>query len=444
MAAPSAKPGHCQQRIPEKYVKLKRLISALKREIADLRGMENRLQTTNDLLNLFLKKSSRREYLAAVVDLLYQSSKCKGVGIRLLDENGNIPYDAYRGFTLKFWKSENCLSLANDQCICIRLIQGKPQSPDATQMTAAGSFCSNDLPAFMASLSDEERVKYRGVCLQSGFNSLAIIPVRHQGKILGAIHLADARKDFIPGSLVKFIESMTPLIGETVHRFNLEDELKISEKRLRHLSAQLLNTQENERKRIARDLHDSIGQSLAAIKFILEKKLSQLNEKAAPPGIRLEDIIPMIQNTMDEIRRIYMDLWPSILDDLGLLSAMNYFCRQFGEIYSSIINIQKEFTVEEEIVPPPLKIVIYRILQEALHNIAKYSQADKVYISLRRKNNHLQLIITDNGIGFNHQSSPKGLGLVGMKERVELSGGYFLLSSIPGKGTTIKATWPIA
>lgn len=415
----------------------------LQKEIADLRVLENRLQATNELLNLFLKKSSRPEYLEGVVNLLYQWSECRGVGLRLIDNQGHIPYEAYRGFSLSFWKSENCLSLENDQCLCSRVIQEKPLLEEIPFLTKAGSFSHNDLSSFMARLAATSKDKYRGVCVRSGFNSLAVIPIRHQKKVLGAIHLADERAGCISSSLIEFIETMAPLIGQTIHRFNLEDELKNSAERLRFLSAQLLAAQENERKRIARELHDSIGQSLAAIKFVLEKKISQLNPTANFPEIKLADIVPMIQNTMEEIRRVAMDLWPAILDDLGLLSGINFFCRQFGEIYSTI-KIDKDLAVAEEDIPYSLKIVIYRILQEALNNIAKYSKADKVFISLHKKNNHLELTIADNGIGFDYHSFPKGMGLVGMKERAELAGGYFALTSLPGKGTTIKATWLIS
>lgn len=415
----------------------------LQKEIADLRVIENRLQATNDLLNLFLKKSSRHEYLEALVNLLYQWSECRGIGIRLIDSQGNIPYEAYRGFSSAFWKSENCLSLLNDQCLCSRIIQEKPALEETPFLTKAGSFCSNDLSSFMARISSASLDKYRGVCARIGFDSLAIIPIRHKKEVLGAIHLADERPGCISIALVEFIETMAPLIAETINRFNLEDELKTSAERLRFISGQLLTAQENERKRIARELHDSIGQSLAAIKFVLEKKISELNSTANCPGIRLEEIVPMIQNMMEEIRCVSMDLWPSILDDLGLLSGINYFCRQFGEIYSTI-KIDKDLSVAEDAVPSSLKIVIYRILQEGLNNIAKYSKADKVLISLHKKNKHLELAIADNGIGFDYQTFPKGMGLVGMKERVELSGGYFTLISLPGKGTTIKATWFIS
>lgn len=150
---------------------------------------------------------------------------------------------------------------------------------------------------------------------------------------------------------MEFFESASLVIGEAVHRFNLEDDLRESENRLRHLSSQLLAAQENERRRIARELHDSIGQSLAATKFVLEKKVSQLNNSIAPPRGTLEEVIPMIQNAIEESRRISMDLWPSVLDDLGILSAISWFCRQFEAAYERGANyfLVKGSATNEEI-----------------------------------------------------------------------------------------------
>jgi signal transduction histidine kinase len=220
-------------------------------------------------------------------------------------------------------------------------------------------------------------------------------------------------------------------------------EQKEVESRLRNLSSQLLTVQENERKRIARELHDSIGQSLAATKFVLEKKLSQLDIRLAPQGVTLEEVIPMIQNTIEESRRIAMDLWPSVLDDLGILSAIGWLCRQFGIVYSAIA-IEKQLDIKEHEIPTPLKVVIYRVLQETLNNVAKHSRADRVYITLWKQDGKIELTIEDNGIGFHPETSGKGLGLVSMKERVEFSGGKLAIESASHLGTTIRAIWPIA
>lgn len=430
-------------RVRQRTAELAEINEALQMKIVERKEIENRIRATNDLLNLFPKKSSRKEYLDAVIDLLRSWSQCRCVGIRILLKKGQIPYESYVGFSQEFWESENWLSVNNDQCVCIRIISGNPDPQDAPFVTPAGSFRCGNMVQFMATLSAEDRLRFRCICPQSGFRSVAVIPLRYGKKVLGAIHLADEREGNIPLRVVEFIESMSSLIGEAVHRFNLEDDLRESENRLHHLSSQLLVAQENERRRIARELHDSIGQSLAATKFILEKKLSQLSKGSPPSGVTLEDVIPMIQNAIEESRRISMDLWPSVLDDLGILSAISWFCRQFGMVYSSI-SIEKQLDIREDEVPVPLKVVIYRVLQETLNNIAKHSQAEQVYISLWKQDGKIELTIEDNGIGFDPETSRKGLGLVSMKERVEFSGGMLAIESDLGSGTTIRATWTIS
>ncbi|MCJ7493093.1 MAG: PAS domain S-box protein, partial [Deltaproteobacteria bacterium] len=357
-------------RVRQRTAELAEINEALQMKIVERKEIENRIRATNDLLNLFPKKSSRKEYLDAVIDLLRSWSQCRCLGIRILLKKGQIPYESYVGFSQEFWESENWLSVKNDQCVCIRIISGNPEPQDAPFMTPAGSFRCDNMDQFMATLSAEDRLRFRCICPQSGFRSVAVIPFRYREKVLGAIHLADEREGNIPLRVVEFIESVSLVIGEAVHRFNLEDNLRESENRLHHLSSQLLATQENERRRIARELHDSIGQSLAATKFILEKKLNQLSKGSPPSGVTLEDVIPMIQNAIEESRRISMDLWPSVLDDLGILSAISWFCRQFGMVYSSI-SVEKQLDIREDEVPTPLKVVIYRVLQETLNNIAK-------------------------------------------------------------------------
>jgi len=232
-------------------------------------------------------------------------------------------------------------------------------------------------------------------------------------------------------------------IVDTTRRKQMEGALMESEKELRLLSTQLLATQENERKWVAQELHDSIGQSLVAVKFALERKITQSGAGHTPPGISLEDILSMVQNGVEETRRIMTNLRPSILDDLGILATVNWFCREFQKVYSHI-QIQRQIEVQEQEVPDSLKIVIFRILQEAMNNIAKHSRADTVVLGLARENDRITLRIQDNGIGFDPENCRKGLGLSSMKERTQLSGGIFILESGPGKGSHMEVRWPAA
>ncbi|MGA2315299.1 MAG: PAS domain S-box protein [Thermodesulfobacteriota bacterium] len=233
-------------------------------------------------------------------------------------------------------------------------------------------------------------------------------------------------------------------------RKRAEEALRESENRLRSLSSQLLTVQENERKRIAMELHDGIGQLLTAVKFKVESILQVKGKgKAKAKEESLEAIIPMVKESVEEVRRIQMDLRPSTLDDLGILATLGWFCREYQKIYSRI-RVQKEIDHQESEVSTPLKTVIYRVMQEALNNIAKHSKADLVYLSLRKKENKIELTIKDTGMGFDLEEilsperSKRGLGLNSMRERTELSGGTFVIESTAGKGTTIRAEWPIS
>lgn len=241
------------------------------------------------------------------------------------------------------------------------------------------------------------------------------------------------------------VESLVLSLEDVTKRKRAENALKESESRLRSLSSQLLTVQENERKRIAMELHDGIGQLLTAIKFKVENVLQEKG-KARANEKSLEAIIPMVKESVEEIRRIQMDLRPSVLDDLGILATIGWFTREFQKVYSHI-SIEKEIHLLEDQVPDPLKIVLFRVIQEAMNNIAKHSKADLVHLSLQKTDGTIELAIQDNGQGFNLmevlsvEGSRRGLGLTSMRERTELSGGSFVVESIPGKGTVIKAIW---
>jgi PAS domain S-box-containing protein len=419
-------------------------------DITQRKETERYINATNALLSLFSKKSLRKEYLDSVVDLIQSWSGCRCVGIRVSNRHGLIPYESYVGFSQEFWESENWLSTQRDQCVCVRIVTGNSAPQDASVITAGGSFHCGNVLTFMNHLSKEEKSRYRGVCVRHGFLSVTIIPIRYLDRVVGAIHLADEREACVPLSVVEFLESTAPLIGEAVNRLNLEEELRESENRLRALSSQLLTVQEMERKRIAMELHDGIGQMLTAIKFKVENLLQEKGKgKAKAKEKSLEAIVPMVRESVEEVRRIQMDLRPSTLDDLGILATLGWFCREYQKIYSHI-RIEKEIGLQESEVSLPLKTVVYRLTQEALNNIAKHSKADFVHLCLRKKGDAIEWVVKDNGMGFDleetlsSERSERGLGLNSMRERTELSGGTFEIETTPGIGTVIRASWPTA
>jgi PAS domain S-box-containing protein len=226
------------------------------------------------------------------------------------------------------------------------------------------------------------------------------------------------------------------------------EELSEANKTLRQLSIKLLSAHEEERKRIAGELHDTIGAYLSGIKFKVEDVLQRIGKKGDVEAKSLKTIVPVIQEAVEECRRIQMDLRPSMLDDLGLLPTLSWFSRTFQAIYSGI-RVDQEVTIEESEVPDSLKIVIYRVTQEAMNNAAKHSQADLVRLCLRKNDGRMEVAVEDNGRGFDVERMPglegrkRGLGLSSMRERTELSGGSFKIESAEGKGTTIRVSWPL-
>ncbi len=245
--------------------------------------------------------------------------------------------------------------------------------------------------------------------------------------------------------LQKLTETLQERVKERTAELELaNNKLKDSESRLRNLSARLLEAQEEERRRFAGEIHDSLGSSLSAIKFRIE---SMQKENGAMYG-DMENLKSQVRGLIEESRRIQMALRPSILDDLGIVAALNWFLREFQKTYPHI-EVTNEITVEEHGIPDHVKTPIFRISQEAFNNAAKHSKAKMVRLSLVKEGSFLKLEIQDNGIGLGSdllkhgEGSRRGLGLSSMEERASLSGGILGIYSEVGKGTMVRVSWPL-
>jgi PAS domain S-box-containing protein len=213
----------------------------------------------------------------------------------------------------------------------------------------------------------------------------------------------------------------------------------------RIMSSQVFDGHESERKLIAQELHDSLGASLAAIKYSLEKTIGQF-EKQRGRRTSLGEVIPLVQNAIEETRRISTNLWPSILDDLGIIATVNSLCCEFEKTYSSI-KIERRVQALEHDIPAHLKVIIYRIVQEALNNVAKHSGATLVRLSILETHESIELMISDNGRGLQRLDASKvgdagGMGLFSMKRRAEFSGGAFSFDARAGEGACVRVSWP--
>jgi len=202
-------------------------------DVTERRRAERRTEAVNALLRLFADQTSRKAYLDAVVALLRDLSGCRCVGIRVLNDRGEVPYEAHTGFDRAFIDSECWLAIRRDVCACTRVIAGTVEPQDVPLMTPRGAFRCNDIVAFVQSLDEKARTRFRGACMRKGYRSVAVVPVRYRERILGAMHLADERCGRVEPDTVEFMESVAPLIGEALYRFGVEDALRESERRFR-------------------------------------------------------------------------------------------------------------------------------------------------------------------------------------------------------------------
>jgi signal transduction histidine kinase len=216
-----------------------------------------------------------------------------------------------------------------------------------------------------------------------------------------------------------------------------QQELKQLNKELRGVSAHLEKIREEERARIAREIHDQIGQQLTGLKMDVSWLKSMINKKAEPETmlIKLNEMADSLDEAVKTVRKVASDLRPSILDDFGIIDALDWHSKEFAS--RSGINIHFKTMAKEETLDPAITIGLFRIYQEALINVARHAAAKNVITVLEISNNRVSLSITDDGRGFDKFSQKKTLGLMGMKERAQMIGGTLTINSKPGKGTSV-------
>ncbi len=239
------------------------------------------------------------------------------------------------------------------------------------------------------------------------------------------------------------LTGMRLALSDITGRKRTEEALRQSEKRFQDLSSKLLSLQEMERKIIANEIHDGLLSDLAAVKFSLEAKISTMEKAGNHPSSDFRHLLGILQRTMKEARRIMNSLRPSILDEVGLIAAMNFLCREFEELHSHI-HLECRLEAKEDEIPEKIKVAIFRVAQEAMANSARHGRGTSAKMSLVRSMNGIEFISQDNGQGFNLEEIKKGVGLESMRERVEISGGTFRIESAIGRGTKIQANWNLS
>lgn len=272
----------------------------------------------------------------------------------------------------------------------------------------------------------------------------ASVPLRASASTVGLMNLVLPGGRIFDERKLQILSAIGNQIGLAVERGLLFDEVTAKERSRGELLEKLLTAHEDERRRIARELHDEAGQSLTAL--IVNLELAAQEPSADRLRGQLAQLRELAERTLAEIRRLIYDLRPSILDDLGLAAALRWYAKNLLDPRGIAWTLSVSGVSGR--LPAKLETVAFRLVQEALTNVLKHAEASTVTVSMSAAGRELHVRIEDNGRGFDPRRSrsadqPGGFGLLGMQERVELVGGRWEVQSTPGVGTVVTAVLPI-
>ncbi|QIN79168.1 GAF domain-containing protein [Rubrobacter marinus] len=267
-----------------------------------------------------------------------------------------------------------------------------------------------------------------------------VLPLAHRGELVGALSVASRGpgEDFSPADR-RLLRDLATRSGAAVHAVRLTVALSDSLEDLRRSREKLVAAQEEERRRIQRDLHDGLGPVLASMRLRLEACLDAAQEARTPLAGDLERLYELVGQATADIRRLVYDLRPPILDQLGLVPALRQHCERFARE----TGVEVRFEADDGLsVPAAAEVALLRVAQEALLNVSKHAGASRVDVRLERRNDGLELKIRDDGSGL-RANGRDGKGIGSMRERAELLGGALRLTAQPGVGTEAAVRIPI-
>jgi PAS domain S-box-containing protein len=278
-----------------------------------------------------------------------------------------------------------------------------------------------------------------------GLRHYFCLPLIAQGALIGSLQIGIKDPSMLTEERQASTGEVVAAVAVAMQQARLFEQVRLGRERLKMLSQRLVRAQEDERRQIARELHDEIGQSLTAAQL----NLQALGDTLAPDvrSTRLEDSLGLIDHVLQQVRTLSLDLRPSMLDDLGLVPALRwYVSRQAGR---AGFDAQVVADHAQERYASDLETTCFRVAQEALTNITRYARARQVVVEVQRHDRELQLIIRDDGQGFDvaearqRAAAGQSMGLLSMQERVVLIGGHLQIDSAPGQGTVIQARLPL-
>jgi PAS domain S-box-containing protein len=302
-------------------------------------------------------------------------------------------------------------------------------------------------PFFMTDIKTLAQVTPKvDVLWEAGIRSYTSLPMLVQGELVGALSLGAADPAGFTEEHLDLAFHVADSLAIAVQNAQLIDQLRKDQGRLAALSHRLVQGQEEERHRLARDLHDEIGQTLTAVKINLQTVQRRIEGEQAAAD--LQDSIAIVSRALQQVRELALDLRPSVLDDLGLVPALRWYLNRQAQWPDLVLDL-RAYPSEMQL-PPELEVTCFRIVQEALTNVLRHARARRVEILLRQQDGQLELSVRDDGVGFDVRSALEGaargtsIGLLGMQERARLVGGELSCESDAERGTWVHARFPLS
>jgi PAS domain S-box-containing protein len=398
-------------------------ISARRQAIEQIKRQTSRAEALVEIAKQLNSRLDLKEMLDIVCRITNQAIKSSASVIFLFDPKSNKFVDMARKFE-----------------------DGLPQAQQSpVRMSFSHTILERYMPGnrstfFMQNVESFKDVPMRNFLRLLGINHLAVAPLVRNEDVIGALVCGSIKTQGFSQEDMDFLNGLAEHIMIAISNTRLFEQVRLGRERQRLLSKTNVEIQEAERRRIARELHDHLGQSLTGFQFMLESVKHQVREAQRAD---IAEIQNSVADIIEQVREMSLNLRPSILDDLGLIPTLKWHLDRYTKQTGIRVNFYSTNSAER--FPAEIETTAYRIIQEALTNVARHSKATEVFVGLVVNDNSLWVEILDKGKGFDVSTvlNKPTSGLSGMTERADLMGGYLTIKSYPGQGTQLLAALPI-